>query len=589
MSKTNKLNTQKPEVKRDNTVSHTQKKERVKTKATPVDQVLHLQRTIGNQAVQRLFKSGALQAKLKIGKPNDKYEKEADRVAEQVMSIPETKVSRQAEEEEEEEEPIQTKLFSMEPPTLQRQVEPEEEEEEEEPIQAKLLSAENPVLQKQEEEEEEEPIQTKSITEQITPLIQRQAESEKEEEEESVQPKSNSSTAAEVTPGIETSINSLKGGGQPLPESTRSYFEPRFGYDFSGVKVHTGDEAAKTAKSINARAFTIGNDVMFGASNYSPETGEGKKLLAHELTHVMQQESTFYCKLAQSQTGNLPKQKLEQEVPARSSGMNIGVQRQAGESGGAYGGIVAKNAKDIEFWENLAKKYTYSVPIPIPTEWKAGVGMGFEREIMVELRSGERFGDYVFIMRNSNDKYQIYFKYKSNVIRKTDLSWWKKSLLEQSKDNLLVRQKLRSYAIRKKEKEEPPVMRISTKIYFDYNKWEPKWPATVDDAAVEIEQYLNFPTFLFPESIAPSIGKRYVRILGFASQEGPLASNQRLSQKRADRVKKLLEDRGIPSNKLIAKGMGVSVLALRREPIGYWRDRRVIFVLDPPIGVVPEY
>jgi len=290
MSKTNKLNTQKPEVKRDNTVSHTQKKERVKTKATPVDQVLHLQRTIGNQAVQRLFKSGVLQAKLKIGKPGDKYEQEADRVAEQVMRMSEPKISRQTEEEEE--ELIQPKPIAEQiTPLVQRQAEPEEEEEEEEePIQAKILSTENPVLQRQEEEEEEEElVQPKPITEQITPLVQRQEEPE--EEEEPVQTKGNSSNAAMATPGVESSINSLKGGGQPLSKSVRNYFEPKFGYDFSGVRVHADSKASKTAEAINAKAFTSEKNVVFGSGEYSPETSSGKRLLAHELTHVVQQAS----------------------------------------------------------------------------------------------------------------------------------------------------------------------------------------------------------------------------------------------------------------------------------------------------------
>ncbi|MCK5633444.1 MAG: hypothetical protein KAI06_00050, partial [Anaerolineales bacterium] len=87
-------------------------------------------RTIGNQAVQRLVKSGTLQAKLKIGQPGDKYEQEADRVADKVMRMPEPGVQRQ-EEPEEEEETLQSKPLAGEITQLvQKQVEPEEEEEE---------------------------------------------------------------------------------------------------------------------------------------------------------------------------------------------------------------------------------------------------------------------------------------------------------------------------------------------------------------------------------------------------------------------------------------------------------------------------
>jgi hypothetical protein len=77
-----------------------------------------------------------------------------------------------------------------------------------------------------------------------------------------------------------------------LRASTREFFEPRFGADFSGVRVHTDSKAAQTASAINARAFTVGRNIAFNAGQYSPHTAEGKYLLAHELTHVVQQSGT---------------------------------------------------------------------------------------------------------------------------------------------------------------------------------------------------------------------------------------------------------------------------------------------------------
>lgn len=77
-----------PETKRGNSVSHTRKINLTKPLSSPIDHILFLQRTIGNQAVERLFKSGVIQAKLRIGQPNDIYEQEADKVAEQVMRMP---------------------------------------------------------------------------------------------------------------------------------------------------------------------------------------------------------------------------------------------------------------------------------------------------------------------------------------------------------------------------------------------------------------------------------------------------------------------------------------------------------------------
>ncbi len=77
------------EAKRENSLSRIRKPYFSQSTSSPIDHILHLHRTIGNQAVQRLFKSGAIQAKLRIGQPNDIYEQEADRVAEQVMRMPE--------------------------------------------------------------------------------------------------------------------------------------------------------------------------------------------------------------------------------------------------------------------------------------------------------------------------------------------------------------------------------------------------------------------------------------------------------------------------------------------------------------------
>ncbi|MBW2738204.1 MAG: hypothetical protein JRE64_05000 [Deltaproteobacteria bacterium] len=77
----------KPEVKRENLASKSRNADQSQSMSSPVDQVMYLQRTIGNQAVQRLIKSGTLQAKLRIGQPGDKYEQEADRVADEVMRM----------------------------------------------------------------------------------------------------------------------------------------------------------------------------------------------------------------------------------------------------------------------------------------------------------------------------------------------------------------------------------------------------------------------------------------------------------------------------------------------------------------------
>ena len=84
-------------------------------------------------------------------------------------------------------------------------------------------------------------------------------------------------------------INSTKGGGNNLDRGTKSFMESRFGSDFSDVKIHTGDYAVQMSQELNAQAFTVGNDVYFNSGKYNPDSESGKHLLAHELTHTVQQ------------------------------------------------------------------------------------------------------------------------------------------------------------------------------------------------------------------------------------------------------------------------------------------------------------
>jgi Domain of unknown function (DUF4157) len=85
----------------------------------------------------------------------------------------------------------------------------------------------------------------------------------------------------------------LRSAGQPLDEATRGFMEPRFGYDFSQVSVHTDATAAESVRAVNALAYTVGRDIVFGVGQFAPETSPGRSLLAHELTHVVQQSGTI--------------------------------------------------------------------------------------------------------------------------------------------------------------------------------------------------------------------------------------------------------------------------------------------------------
>ncbi|HET6936330.1 MAG TPA: DUF4157 domain-containing protein, partial [Candidatus Angelobacter sp.] len=91
---------------------------------------------------------------------------------------------------------------------------------------------------------------------------------------------------ADVPPIVEEVLDS---SGQPLDSATREFMEPRFGHDFSRVRVHTDHKASQSAKAVNALAYTVGHNVVFAGGQYAPGKKSGQKLLAHELTHVVQQ------------------------------------------------------------------------------------------------------------------------------------------------------------------------------------------------------------------------------------------------------------------------------------------------------------
>jgi hypothetical protein len=82
-----------------------------------------------------------------------------------------------------------------------------------------------------------------------------------------------------------------KGGGSPLREDVRADMESHLGADFGDVRIHDGGAAAESAQAVNARAYTVGNDVVFGSGGFQPDSPEGRHTLAHELTHVVQQRS----------------------------------------------------------------------------------------------------------------------------------------------------------------------------------------------------------------------------------------------------------------------------------------------------------
>lgn len=119
--------------------------------------------------------------------------------------------------------------------------------------------------------------------------IQRMCADGASEEKEQIQAKAEPRAIPEVTAETQAAIDAMRRGGAPLDQETRAFMEPRFGHDFSQVRIHTDTRAATIARSLNALAFTVGNDIAFAPGRYQPGSNAGRTLLAHELTHTIQQ------------------------------------------------------------------------------------------------------------------------------------------------------------------------------------------------------------------------------------------------------------------------------------------------------------
>lgn len=207
---------------------------------------------VGEYAQQGLFPR-AIQPKLSIGAVDDPLEVEADQMADRVMRMPESSF-------------VQRKCAHCE----------EEEQVHRKPVKSFLQ-------RKCAECEAEEKLQR----EPLSPFIHRK--------------ESNGKTVA--TESVASQIQSSKGNGTPLPSPTKTFMESRFGADFSGVRIHTGETASRLSQQVQAKAFTTGSDIYFNAGQFSPHTAKGKHLLAHELTHTLQQAgSSFQAKKIQRKT-----------------------------------------------------------------------------------------------------------------------------------------------------------------------------------------------------------------------------------------------------------------------------------------------
>lgn len=134
-------------------------------------------------------------------------------------------------------------------------------------------------------------------------------------------------------PGLSSLVRDATGsGGRPLDRAARRFFEPRFGYDFSSVRIHTGGQANAAARAVNASAYTLGSDIVFASGLYTPGSADGNRLLAHELAHVIQQD-----------TGAVNRRKIHR-APDITGGKIAPSPRSCSVAGKAAAGPTAKDA-----------------------------------------------------------------------------------------------------------------------------------------------------------------------------------------------------------------------------------------------------
>ena len=226
------------------------------------------QKSTSSKAVKAPF--FGVQAKLKMGQNGDKYEAEADSVANQVINKPNNSN-------------ISQTNTSIQQKPLAQSITPN----------VQLKSQEEEVVQQKAEEEE---VQAKS-----------ESKIQRAEEEESVQAKSNNKVSNKPPEDFTAQLNQNRNTGETLPVETQSKMEQNFGTDFSGITIHNNQQAQEMSDTIGAQAFTNGSDIYFNQGKYNPGSPDGDLLIAHELTHTIQQGAVDGNKKPQNQaSGNPP-------------------------------------------------------------------------------------------------------------------------------------------------------------------------------------------------------------------------------------------------------------------------------------------
>jgi hypothetical protein len=288
----------------------------------------------------RSSRSGLVQTKLAVNSPGDAYEHEADRAADAAVrtsparparpiSLDVTPLVQRAptEPKKDDEKPVQKKdadssgpSIALDVPPLVQRAPAEPKKDDEKPVQKKDADSSAPsvalgatsLLQRAPDgpkKDDEKPVQKKaagssthSIDLDAAALVQRARAGPHEKDDDDDDKKRAQKKAADPTSErsletmgvparVEAQIGAMSSGGESLPRAERAHFEDRFGYDFRDVRVHSGAGAAQAASALNARAFTVGQNIFFASGEYQPGSAAGRHLVAHELTHTIQQSA----------------------------------------------------------------------------------------------------------------------------------------------------------------------------------------------------------------------------------------------------------------------------------------------------------
>lgn len=263
-----------------------------------------------------------IQTKLTIGPANDVYEQEADRVADLIVGMPESRNSNSSPLEGLKHQPLDN--------VIQRVVDKVEQ---------------NGDVTEQREEGEGQPLAV------FVPLQQTEESAEELEEPETIQRKPDDYQPVTTSRSDVKGIPHISTGGRPLPSDVKSNMEHRFGIEFSEVRIHQDQQADSLSQGIGARAFTYKNHIYFAKNEFQPSTKAGQHLLAHELTHTIQQGAVGSGKIGTNNSNVRPKMNA---VPSMQRTIDLSIQFDAyslssllgavPRTGGAVGGVL----RDIE-------------------------------------------------------------------------------------------------------------------------------------------------------------------------------------------------------------------------------------------------